>query len=436
MKKIFIYFSLFLVLTCLFSGCGSKETIVLEGNSLEEFGSSDKVVIIVLDGFASRYLDYLDQDSNLYNLLEYSTYNLDAKTIYPSHTCNAHASLMTGLYPDRHGVIGNVYYDQADYISQKNIHAERIEAKTLFEIAKENSRKTAIVSGKKNMLTLFKNGCDLQTTMIEHPDYIKKAPSSKDSQNNKEYFKYNLKTTTWVFNALQAVLSKDSPDVTLVNIHSADYIGHRFGPDSKEVEKIVKLIDKNIGELFSFMKKSKMLEDTSVMILADHGMSSVSKAIPLNVLLANNFNKAAGIVDGRNAYVWLNGENEAEVVSFLQKQNGVKKITSKGSIQAKDLKVDCERCPDLILDSKPGYLFIPEALLGKYQGMHGSTEDTDLSIPIICFGKGIPQKKQMKEAKIIDLVPIASQLMGFEGCEFDGRIPELVEAKEINYFTR
>ena len=207
---------------CVFSACGSKETIMLDNNGLNDFGSSDKVVIIVLDGFASRYLNYLDQDSNLYNLLKYSTYNLDSKTIYPSHTCNAHVSLMTGFYPDSHGVIGNVYYDQKDYISQKNIYAERIEKKTLFEIAKEYSRKTAIVSGKKNMLTLFKNGCDLQATMIEHPDYIKKAPKSKDSDNNKEYFNYNMKTTTWVFEALQTVLSKESPDLTLVNIHAAN----------------------------------------------------------------------------------------------------------------------------------------------------------------------------------------------------------------------
>ena len=436
MKKFFIYISLLLLLVCLFSACGSKETITFDNNGLDEFGNSDKVIIIVLDGFASRYLDYLDQDSNLYHLLKYSTFNLDSKTIYPSHTCNAHVSLMTGFYPDSHGIIGNVYCEQNDYISQKNIYAERIEKKTLFEIAKEYGRKTAIVSGKKNMLTLFKNGCDLQVTMNEHPAYIKKAPKSKDSDNNKEYFSYNMKTTTWVFAALQTVLSKESPDLTLVNIHAADYFGHRFGPNSKEVEKVVKLIDKEIGELFSYMKKSELFKNTSVMIIADHGMSSVSKAIPLNVLLTNNFNKAAGVVDGRNAYIWFNGDNEAEVISFLEKQDGVEKIITKGSIMAKELKVDCERCPDLILDSKPDYLFIPEALLEKYKGMHGSTEDTDLNIPIICFGKGIPQNKQMKEINIVDLVSIVSELMGFEGNESDGKIPELVEARETNYFRR
>ncbi|HAZ21033.1 MAG TPA: hypothetical protein DCY84_01545, partial [Firmicutes bacterium] len=106
-----------------------------------------------------------------------------------------------------------------------------------------------------------------------------------DSENNDQYYDYHLKTTSWVFEALKSVLTEEKPDFTLVNIQSADSIGHRFGPDSFEVAQAVKLIDQEIGKLFSYMKKSDILSDTAVMILADHGMSPVSKAIPINVLM-------------------------------------------------------------------------------------------------------------------------------------------------------
>ena len=439
MKKLTMsmYLGVLLMLVCLLASCGGRPAITMEDNGLDEFGSSDRVILIVLDGFASRYLNYLDQDSSLYQLLQYATYDLDGQTIYPSHTCNAHTSLMTGTYPDQHGLIGNVYYDQNERISQKNISADLIDQKTLFEIAGEHGKKTAIVSGKKNMLTLFEKGCDIQATMSAHPDYIGEALQLDDSENNDQYYDYHLKTTSWVFEALKSVLTEEKPDFTLVNIQSADSIGHRFGPDSFEVAQAVKLIDQEIGKLFSYMKKSDILSDTAVMILADHGMSPVSKAIPINVLMNNNFDQAAVVVDGRNAYIWLNGDDAAAVTTFFEAQEGVARITSKGSPEAQALRVDCERCPDLILDSEPGYLFIPEALLWMYQGMHGTTEDSDMNIPMIFFGSGIPQNQEMADAKIVDLAALTCKLMGLTADGFDGTVPRLTApgAEAVDFFT-
>lgn len=443
MKKLTMsmYLGVLLMLVCLLASCGGRPAITMEDNGLNEFSSSDRVLMIVLDGFASRYLNYLDQDSSLYQLLQYATYDLDGKTIYPSHTCNAHTSLMTGTYPDQHGVIGNVYYDQNERVSQKNIYAELIGQKTLFEIAREHGKKTAIVSGKKNMLTLFEKGCDIQATMTAHPDYIKEAPQLDDSENNDQYYDYHIKTTTWVFEALKSELEKENPHLTLVNIQSADSIGHRFGPDSSEVEQAVKLIDQEIGKLFSFMQKSDMLSDTAVMILADHGMSPVSKAIPINVLMNNNFDQAAVVVDGRNAYVWLNGDDAAAVTTFFEAQEGVAQIISKGSTEAQALRVDCDRCPDLILNSEPDYLFIPEALLSMYKGMHGTTEGDDINIPIIIFGSGIPQNQEMAAARIVDLAALTCKLMGLTAEGFDGTVPQLTAAgaeagaAAVDFFT-
>ena len=438
MKKLakFMYFGMLLLLVCLLAACGGgRPAIKMEDNGLDTFGSSERVVLIVLDGFASRYLDYLDEDSSLYQLLQYATYDLHGETIYPSHTCAAHTSLMTGTYPDRHGIIGNAYYDQDLRISQKYIYADQIQQKTLFEIAEEQGKKTAIVSGKKNMLTLFEKACDVQATMVDHPDYVSEAPQLEDSENNEQYYDYHMQITTWVFEALKSVLAEENPHLTLVNVQGADSIGHRFGADSAEVKQVVELIDEEIGKLFSFMKESDMFSDTAVMILADHGMSPVSKAIPINVLMNNNFDQASVVVDGRNAYIWLNGDDEATVTAFFEAEEGVARIISKGSPEAQTLKVDCERCPDLILDSEPGYLFIPEALLWMYKGMHGTTEETDMSIPVIIFGSGIPQHLEMDGAKIVDLAALTCKLMGLTADGFDGTVPQLMAAGAVDFFT-
>lgn len=434
MKKLCSLICCLTLIVGMLSGCSSNE-VNSTAAELKDFGNSQKAVIIVLDGFSSEYLDYLGKSSNLYKIAQKGTYNLEAKTIFPSHTCGAHASILTGCYPDKHGIIGNEYFDMKDYVSSKNILPERIQVETLFQIAKKNGRTTAFVSGKDNMVKLLSAGCDIGISNKNYPEYVEAPPKSVDSENNEEYYKYNLETTKWVFKALKKVIEDKTPDIILVNIQAADYIGHRFGPQSKEVEETVKLIDKCVGDLYSYMKKQKLLANTSVVITADHGMSPVSKAIPLNVLIKNNFKNSAGVVDGRNGYIWLNGDSQDEMVKFLKEQEGIDKIIIKGSEDAKALRIDNAECPDIVLNSKSDYLFIPEELLSKYKGMHGTLDDTDMLIPMLWFGSGIPVNRSLIDPELVDITPVICKLMGFTAGTFDGKVPKVVAPVEISHFT-
>lgn len=434
MKKFCSLICCLTIIVGMLSGCSSN-AVESTAAEIKDFGNSQKAVIIVLDGFSSQYLDYLGKNSNLYKIAQKGTYNLEAKTIFPSHTCGAHASIMTGCYPDKHGIIGNEYYDTKDYVSVKNIQPERIQVETLFQIAKKNGKTTAFVSGKDNMLKLLNVGCDIGISNKNYPEYVEAPPQLNDSENNEEYYKYNQKTAEWVFEALKKVIKDKTPDVVLVNIQSVDYIGHRFGPQSNELKSAVKLIDNCIGDLYSFMNKQKLLSGTSVVITADHGMSQVSKAIPLNVLIKNNFKNAAAVVDGRNGYIWLNGDSQEEMVNLLKQQEGIDKIIIKGSEDAKALRIDNAACPDIVMNSKPDYLFIPEALLSKYKGMHGTLDDTDMLVPMLWFGSGIPVNRSLKDPELVDIAPIVCKLLGLKAGTFDGKVPEVGALAEISHFT-
>lgn len=433
-KKISSVICILLITAGIFAGCGTKISYNSQTKNLKNFETSQKVVIIVLDGFSSRYLNYLDKNSNIYKLLSMSTYNLSSSTVYPSHTCTAHTTIMTGCYAEKHGIIGNVFYNAKTGSSDKNIYSDRIKTDTIFTIAKKNGLKTAIVSGKDDLAKLFEKDCDIKVSPGNYPEYVDKAPTLKDSDNNDEYFKYNMDTTKWDFDSLEKVLKEKSPNVVLVNIQSPDYVGHRFGPDSSQIKQVVKEIDDCIGDFYQFIYKNKIIDNTSVVITADHGMTSVSKAIPLNVLISNNFEKAAGVVDGRNGYIWLNGENQDKVVSFLKKQEGIDKIILKSSDEAKKLKIDNSACPDIILNSKPGYLFLPEDLLYKYKGMHGSLDETDMIVPVIWFGSGIPQNKNIVNSNIVDIMPVSCKLLNITANNVDGKVPDINDDINNKYF--
>lgn len=71
------------------------------------------------------------------------------------------------------------------------------------------------------------------------------------------------------------------PHMITLYFSDTDTAGHRFGPDSPEVEDAVHELDTEIGRLMDGIKQSKLPVD--LIVLADHGMAAVEGApIQLN----------------------------------------------------------------------------------------------------------------------------------------------------------
>lgn len=117
----------------------------------------------------------------------------------------------------------------------------------------------------------------------------------------------------------------------MVNIHSTDYIGHRFGPESKEMDACLKAVDENLGELLQKMEQAGILENTAVIVTADHGMTSSNKAIPLNALSIMHFPDAGAVIDGRNGYIWYGKEDREAVIRFFNNIEGIRNVFERES---------------------------------------------------------------------------------------------------------
>ena len=63
----------------------------------------------------------------------------------------------------------------------------------------------------------------------------------------------------------------EAVDFLAVSFSSTDYIGHLFGPSSLESEDNVLRLDRILAELFNFVDKKVGLEQTLIVLSADHG---------------------------------------------------------------------------------------------------------------------------------------------------------------------
>lgn len=90
--------------------------------------------------------------------------------------------------------------------------------------------------------------------------------------------------------------------------------------------------------------------------------------------------------------------------------------------------------PDLFLETEPGYVFLPEPMIDFYHGQHGSRDDGDMIVPIICFGSGIPAGAGIESSDLRCIAPVVCRLMDLPSGAFDLGIPALLETQDRAIF--
>jgi predicted AlkP superfamily pyrophosphatase or phosphodiesterase len=123
----------------------------------------------------------------------------------------------------------------------------------------------------------------------------------------------------------------DAVDFLAVSFSSTDYIGHLFGPSSLESEDNILRLDRILAELFEFVDKQIGLENTLIVLSADHGapeapeyMTSLGMEAgrfdftyfrdqgPLNAVLKKRFGRDDLIATHSHPYLYLDVDAIAE----------------------------------------------------------------------------------------------------------------------------
>ena len=108
---------------------------------------SRKAILICIDGCGLDYLEEVTFFSKRGCFFE-------GNSMVPSVTNVNNVSILTGKYPDEHGITSNYYYDRE---TGKEVYMESpkfIRAKTLLERATENGLKAALLTSKDKLRTL------------------------------------------------------------------------------------------------------------------------------------------------------------------------------------------------------------------------------------------------------------------------------------------
>lgn len=236
-------------------------------------------------------------------------------------------------------------------------------------------------------------------------------------------------------------------DFLAVSFSSTDYVGHKFGPQSVEIEDTYLRLDKDLEDFLNYLDTQIGVNNYTVFLTADHGVVEVpsylqSIKIPAHYLDTNSliryvnsvtkkyFNSSKLVENISNYQIFLNKEkieslrldkNEVaeKLVDELVNYKGIYK-----SISAKSLQ-NTHFTSGVLNSLQNGYnqklsgdvllIPLPATLTGSKTGTsHGSGYNYDTHVPIIFYGNGINKGSSKKRHHIIDIAPTIANLLEIE----------------------
>ncbi len=181
----------------------------------------------------------------------------------PAVTCTAQATMLTGEWPDRHGIVGNgwLYRDTGEvrFWQQSN---RLIEAEPLYTIAKREAAQRGKSFKCAKLFWWFNQGADVEISVTPKPHYgidgnkvfgIHGTPEglTKKLECDLGPFPFStfwgpkagLPCTQWISRCAANVVQEHHPDLTLVYLPHLDYDPQRFGPNGCDMPKLVGELD-------------------------------------------------------------------------------------------------------------------------------------------------------------------------------------------------
>lgn len=427
--------------------------------------AADRIVVLIsVDGLAHYYFD--DPKAEMPMIRQMAAEGARAemmKCSMPTVTWPNHTTLVTGVHPGRHGVIGNNYYDRAngkvvplipDPLFDKD---EIVKVPTIYDVAKAAGLRTAAIiwPATRGAKTLDWTVPDVFDDKLFQgyatPSLLAEwTEAGIPFEKQQEWCKTGRgeERDRMYVQMLNHIVRKHRPNLALLHLVEVDHVEHAKGPQSPEAYAAVKFADDRVREVWDELQKSFPGKATLI-VSSDHGFFPFWQLIQPNVLLRNESlvtsegTKATGgavrvLSQGGGCFLYvLDDAKREETLARLEKlfvgAEGIDLV-----IMPKDfLKyglADPRKNPhmaDMVLSAKSGYSF-SDSLAGgvavtlkteEMKGAHGyDPNQPGLHATFVAWGAGIEPGGKLGTVSNTDVAPTIAELLGLRMRDVEGQV--------------
>jgi predicted AlkP superfamily pyrophosphatase or phosphodiesterase len=238
-------------------------------------------------------------------------------------------------------------------------------------------------------------------------------------------------------------------DLLSISLSTTDVIGHRFGPDSREIHDQVLRVDRAIGTFLDSLFKLRDSTTVTIAFSADHGVGTIPELAPPSVqprpvrvqlapalsairkgMAAAKLDSLAIDIDGNLVFTDPDKFKAAKVnrdstldalATALRATPGVARVDRYAKLVADTLKDPIARRwahqfpPAARID-----LIVTLTRLSTFGGnvaSHASGYDYDSNVPLIFYGAGVKPGRVTDFVRTVDLAPTLAAIAGVKPTE-------------------
>ena len=363
------------------------------------------VILVSIDGFRAEYLNR-GLTPNLSRLAETGAWG-PMKPSFPTVTFPNHYTVVTGLHPDHHGIVGNNMVDEE--LGRFSLGNKQAVTDRRWWDDGEPIWVTAENAGVKTG-TMFWPGSEAEIRGVR-PSYWSTFDQSMPGNVRVD------RMMQWLD------LPQDQrPRLTTIYFDIVDTIGHHYGPDSQEVTGAITETDAAIGYLMDSLKARGMDQNTVVIVVSDHGMieTSPERAVYLDDYL--NVDDINIIYSGPVAFLNAKEGRKDAVQAALVGQHERMVCWDKANIPARLVLGTHKRVSDFVCMADDRWVIATKARpVNKIGGAHGyDNELPNMQAIFIANGAGVVAGRQLQNIDSVDVQPLLGRLLGIEVPKGDG----------------
>jgi predicted AlkP superfamily pyrophosphatase or phosphodiesterase len=214
--------------------------------------------------------------------------------VLPAVTCSVQATMLTGLAPADHGIVGNGWYfrDLGEVLLWRQ-HNALVQGEKVWETA----RRAKPGFRAANLCWWYAMGATTDFTVTPRPIYHADGAKSPDCYTDPPelhdrltgplgefpLFTYwgptaNISSSKWIADAAKIVLGGEQLDLLLVYLPHLDYDLQRFGPEGPEAIKAAGELDEVAGGLIDFARN----RGDQVVVLSEYGITPARRPVEIN----------------------------------------------------------------------------------------------------------------------------------------------------------
>ncbi len=418
-------------------------------------GIAKHLIVISYDAFSVDQWERARNLPNLSKLINNGAYTTNLTSVYPTLTYVVHATMVTGVYPEKHGVFHNNPFqpfvgekEQSWFWYRRDLKVPAIydklkryhltSAGILWPVTGKasidyNIPEIRAIGNENQALKILKNGSPYYSIRME-----KKFGSIRKGIKQPYLDDFTTKC------ALDTIRRK-RPNLMLIHLIDLDDTKHEYGTDGDEIDQTLLRMDRRIGDIMKAATEAGIYDDTIFLVIGDHGQLDVRYKVKLNLLLKEN-----GLIYEENgelrwrAYVQCAGgaaylhikdgdiEAERRVLSVLEAARKTDSYGIECLYNAIEMKEQhAYPCTSYMLEAKAGYSF-DEGLegevitdlstLGMKYATHGySPNKPNYSCNLVVSGAAVKKQYKLSEARMIDIAPTMAKILGVEFGPCDGK---------------